>query len=352
MKYLSLFSGIGGFEVAIHKVFPEAECLGYSEIKPSAIKVYKEHFPEHNNLGDISAVTKTTIQNLVKNGCDLIVGGFPCTNLSAISRLSPGVNNDGLKGTCSSLFFELLRVLNIVRQECPNVKFVIENNATMRILERETISKFIKDDVCSKDRVYLTKLDNADFGVQIRKRLFWTNFKVNKPSKSDCVQTWDDILDSFGNNEHLTLSDHVLDGYMNRTISGSNYGGKILNTVVTKNKTRKFVLLPKEQKNKSSRIQSSFVSDTCAISDRPYPIGKSRPILGSSLPSNVVLDRRNCKDGEFIVRYYSANELHRLMGFEPGWVKDGMTSVIDLLGNAVCVPVIVHIMKQLKLNET
>jgi len=34
MKYISLFSGIGGFEQAIHEVFPDAECLGYSEIDP------------------------------------------------------------------------------------------------------------------------------------------------------------------------------------------------------------------------------------------------------------------------------------------------------------------------------
>jgi site-specific DNA-cytosine methylase len=47
MKYLSLFTGIGGFEVALHRVFPNAECIGYSEVKPHAIKVYEHHFPGH-----------------------------------------------------------------------------------------------------------------------------------------------------------------------------------------------------------------------------------------------------------------------------------------------------------------
>ena len=50
MKYISLFSGIGGFEVAIHRKWPNAVCLGYSEIKPSAIKVYETHFPDHINI--------------------------------------------------------------------------------------------------------------------------------------------------------------------------------------------------------------------------------------------------------------------------------------------------------------
>ena len=33
MKYLSLFSGIGGFELGINDVFPDAQCVGYSEIR-------------------------------------------------------------------------------------------------------------------------------------------------------------------------------------------------------------------------------------------------------------------------------------------------------------------------------
>lgn len=76
LKYLSLFSGIGGFEVAIHKVFPNAECIGYSEIKQNAIKVYEHHFPTHHNLGDIMDISEDKIGEIIQNGCDLIVGGF------------------------------------------------------------------------------------------------------------------------------------------------------------------------------------------------------------------------------------------------------------------------------------
>ena len=46
IKYLSLFSGIGGFELAIQSIFPNAECVGFSEIDKHAIKTYKKHFPE------------------------------------------------------------------------------------------------------------------------------------------------------------------------------------------------------------------------------------------------------------------------------------------------------------------
>ena len=52
LRYMSLFTGIGGFEQAIHRVYPSAECVGFSEIKPAAIRVYSHHFPDHPNLGD------------------------------------------------------------------------------------------------------------------------------------------------------------------------------------------------------------------------------------------------------------------------------------------------------------
>ena len=87
MKYLSLFSGIGGFEVAIHRIFPNAQCIGYSEVKPHAIDIYEHHFPDHKNLGDITKISNSTIKQVTKNGCDLVVAGFPCTNLSSMANI-------------------------------------------------------------------------------------------------------------------------------------------------------------------------------------------------------------------------------------------------------------------------
>ena len=87
MKYLSLFSGIGAFECAIHTLFPDAQCIGFSEINANAIKVYSHHFPSHQNLGDISLVTNKQISDLLTKHTDddlLIVGGFPCKLRSEI----------------------------------------------------------------------------------------------------------------------------------------------------------------------------------------------------------------------------------------------------------------------------
>jgi DNA (cytosine-5)-methyltransferase 1 len=77
MKYLSLFSGIGGFELAIQSVFPNAECIGFSEIDKYAIQTYRKHYPDHPALGSITDINPLTLPDF-----DLIVGGFPCQDLS------------------------------------------------------------------------------------------------------------------------------------------------------------------------------------------------------------------------------------------------------------------------------
>jgi DNA (cytosine-5)-methyltransferase 1 len=58
MKYISLFSGIGGFEVAVHNILHNAECIGFSEVDKFALQVYQSHFSSHRNLGDIRTITQ------------------------------------------------------------------------------------------------------------------------------------------------------------------------------------------------------------------------------------------------------------------------------------------------------
>ena len=42
MKFIDLFSGIGGFRIALEKL--GGECIGYSEIDKNAISVYENNF--------------------------------------------------------------------------------------------------------------------------------------------------------------------------------------------------------------------------------------------------------------------------------------------------------------------
>ena len=112
MKYLSLFSGIGGFEKAIQDVLPNAECVGFSEIDKYAQQIYLKHFPNHKPYGDITKLTTDSIPDF-----DLLVGGFPCQSFSIAGK------RRGFEDTRGTLFFEIARIL---RDKRPT-NFILEN---------------------------------------------------------------------------------------------------------------------------------------------------------------------------------------------------------------------------------
>lgn len=133
MKYLSLFSGIGGFEVGIQQAYElqrlcienqgQSEgssprdsqgqrgeqsndgseglaCVGYSEIDKYAISIYERHFPDHKNYGDITKIDASTLPEF-----DLVVGGFPCQSFSIAGK------RGGFEDVRGTLFFDIARLL-------------------------------------------------------------------------------------------------------------------------------------------------------------------------------------------------------------------------------------------------
>ena len=100
MKVFSLFSGVGGFELGMPK---DWEVVGYSEILEPAIKIYQKHFLK-KNYGDITKIVADKLPDF-----DLLVGGFPCQDLSIAG------NRQGLSGSRSGPFYEILRILKIKR---------------------------------------------------------------------------------------------------------------------------------------------------------------------------------------------------------------------------------------------
>ena len=108
MKYLSLFSGIGGFEKGVGD---KAECIGYSEIDKYAIQVYNKHF-NHKNYGDITKIQPESLPDF-----ELVVGGFPCQSFSIAGK------RGGFNDTRGTLFFEIAR---IIKQKQPRL-LLLEN---------------------------------------------------------------------------------------------------------------------------------------------------------------------------------------------------------------------------------
>jgi len=113
MKYFSMFSGIGGFELGIKTAFAKRNstcdqsnkykkqsesCIGFSEIDKYATQIYKSHFPNHKEYGDVSNITWSDVPDF-----ELLCGGFPCQSFSIAGK------RKGFSDTRGALFFEIAR---------------------------------------------------------------------------------------------------------------------------------------------------------------------------------------------------------------------------------------------------
>lgn len=97
MRHLDLFSGIGGFALAVEAVWPEAEHV-FCETDPFCQAVLKKHWPQSKIYGDIRTVTyagseelggisqQPWAQDSQDRACDIVTGGFPCQPFSHAGR--------------------------------------------------------------------------------------------------------------------------------------------------------------------------------------------------------------------------------------------------------------------------
>ena len=154
-----MFSGIGGFELGIQRVIPEAECIGYSEIDKHAINTYKKRFGGHKNYGDATKINTRELPDF-----DFLVGGFPCQAFSIAGK------RRGFEDTRGTLFFDIAR---IIKAKQPRM-FLLENvKGLLNHDKGETFTTILKTiDELGYDAEWQV-LNSKHFGVpQNRERVF------------------------------------------------------------------------------------------------------------------------------------------------------------------------------------
>jgi site-specific DNA-cytosine methylase len=263
LRYFSAFAGIGVTELAFKNVFPDSVCVGYSEIDPYAIAVYREHFPDHVNFGDI---TKLSIPDLPP--FDMFIMGSPCTDLSSFqfTKLEWG-------GTRSVLFFDALKILRFHKPRY----FLMENVASMRKERRDDISKELG--------VEPVMINSVCFGACHRRRLYWANFPVRKVEPD---------VSKHPHVEHILLPNVSVDKRLNLTFKGLS-----LRTHLPES--------PGIPYNISHANHKYY---------RPRPDGKFNPVLTTSSLLDIVWDGKN-------LRYLTMIELERLQTLPDDYTKFG-----------------------------
>jgi DNA (cytosine-5)-methyltransferase 1 len=116
LRLLDTFSGIGGFSYAAEHIVGGFETVAFVEREPYCQRILSKHWPNVPIYGDI------TTFNPKPYSADVICGGFPCQDISTTGKQA-GIK----KGTRSGLFYELMRVIRLVRPQF----VVLENVAAI-----------------------------------------------------------------------------------------------------------------------------------------------------------------------------------------------------------------------------
>ncbi|RWH25244.1 MULTISPECIES: DNA cytosine methyltransferase [unclassified Mesorhizobium] len=154
---VSLFSGIGGFEVGFAKAGLQTSLM--CEKDPVAQAVLRKHFPEINLVNDVTKMTELPV-------CDVLVGGWPCQDLSQAGRMA------GMHGSQSGLVSHVFRLLDATPQK-PNA-IVLENVAFSLSLHKGKAVSYVTSELAARGYRWAYRvLDTREFGLpQRRRRIF------------------------------------------------------------------------------------------------------------------------------------------------------------------------------------
>ncbi len=306
LKFIDLFSGIGGFRLAFESV--GAKCLFSAEIDKYACNTYETNFGD-NPYCDVSKLDPTIIPNF-----DILCAGFPCQPFSIAGE------RKGFNDTRGTLFFDIARIIKVKQPKAfilENVKGLISHDKgnTLKVIIN-TLSNELNYNVSYK------VLNSADYGVpQNRERIYIIGFKDK------------DIKFNFP----LPLKNRVdLSNILDTNLKGSEIS-----------ETAKFNVLNNLQNHKKYN----------EIKDNPlllaYEIRKSRTTfrydsIAPTLTAKMGTGGNNVPVLVNQMRKLTTRECLRVQGFpDTFWIEPNKAQSYKQIGNSVSVPVIQSIAQKI-----
>lgn len=175
MKYIDLFSGIGGFHIAMEN--NGFDCVFACEINKHARQTYKSNFNKKYDLDnemffatDITKINEKDIPDF-----DILCAGFPC---QAFSKAGHKKGFDDTRGT---LFFDVARIL---KEKNPKY-FILENVANLLKHDEGRTFQVISETLTQLGYSFEYKiLKTSSYGLpQNRPRIYIVGFKEKKEFK-------------------------------------------------------------------------------------------------------------------------------------------------------------------------
>lgn len=161
INVLSLFDGISCGRVALERAGIPVNKYYASEIDKYAMQISKKNWPEIVQLGDVTKINFSTL-----NDIDLIICGSPCQGFSFAGKQL------NFSDPRSALFFEFVKAIKTIKP-----KYFLLENVRMKKEYQNVISHHLS--------VEPVLLDSGDISAAYRKRLYWANFHIEKLEKVD-----------------------------------------------------------------------------------------------------------------------------------------------------------------------
>jgi len=377
IKYFSMFTGVGGFELGLeqtnqnwkskggfseqleciqqsgnkpndssrkrrglyeHKAF---SCVGFSEIDKYANELLKNKFPSIKNWGDATKINPSELPDF-----DMLCGGFPCQAFSIAGK------RRGFQDTRGTLFFDIARILKVKRPKIvflENVKGLLnhEKGKTFRTII-QTLSELGYD-------IQWMVLNSKFFGVpQNRERVF-----IIGSLRGECRP---EIL-PFGKTDTETNQEGIIHPTLTEAIGRQGCSKEYIRSCQT------ILDINQAQRVYSTEGTSITISDgggqgaktgLYAMRGR-NPENPSDRTAGSPTEQRLELNKDGTtntistvqKDNLWInnmrIRRLTPTECERLQGFSDGWTEGfSDTQRYKMMGNAVTVNVIKAIASKLK----
>ena len=214
-KYFSTFTGIGGLDIGLEEL--GFECVGFSDIKKSSIKIYSGHYPKHEPFGDITKIDFSKIPDF-----DILTGGFPCQAFS-LAGLRNGFKDK--KGKLIFYLYDLLVAKKPKHFALENVKGILNHD------EGKTFDKVVRLLMHAGYHVRVVLLNAAHYGTaQSRERVIFLGskepFTLENPVVKNSKILFRDIRDTEGPFKTIPHSQREIDKVeQKRTFSHELIGG-------------------------------------------------------------------------------------------------------------------------------